>query len=444
MLRRGRKWIALLFAGISCLSLAACGEGGRNSGSGGKTGATQINIWIQSVNQPDYFMGWFEKEFETENPDIDLNFIPQASSVLSTSLDVSLAGNNAPDMAVTWGGTILPTLAAGNRVTDISDIMADKEDDMINLALLNKVDGKHYGAPIFGFANVIYYNKTVFDSLGIEPPENYNEWKEISATIRAEKDNRGRSVYQPLTTAYAYHLMQSIHGRTMTEAQLNALIQPYSADVPNPFDNDGFRNGFSWVAQMAGDGIFADGITGMDISGAQDNFVQQKSLMISGPSIDLLALSANCQFEIGTFLMPDPPAQYAAAETPTSKVAGIYTDVLCINAKSEHQDECKKVIEYLYTEKAQEKLLDFFMMPVLKNVGTDNVSSTVRQTFDTAFKPFYDEVNQHGMTVYYMNYFPKAGIDSLLNDAFKGIVNESGDRFATAIALADQFQAKWN
>ena len=48
------------------------------------------------------------------------------------------------------------------------------------------------------------------------------------------------------------------------------------------------------------------------------------------------------------------------------------------------------------------------------------------------------------MTVYYMNYFPKAGIDSLLNDAFKGIVNESGDRFATAIALADQFQAKWN
>lgn len=413
-----KKALILVLTVILVFAITGCGE----EGSQDVTKKTKLKIWIQSVNQPQYFMGWFEKAFENKYPDIDLDF--QIGSQLDYTLDVSLVGANAPDMTATWGGLVLPMLARGGRVMDISEVMAEFEDDMINMSLLNKVDGKHYGAPIFGFASpVIYYNKTVFDSLGLEAPETYEEFVALCNSIRTVKNTNGKQKYQTLVTGYSYHFMTAIHGKTMSVDEINAIIQDYDPQATNPFSVDGFRKGFEWLDQMNKEGVFATNITGYTTSNAESEFALQNALMIGTPSLDLFALSNTCTFEIGAFTLPDAPSQYAPQNPSEAEFSGVYTDVMCINSKTKYPEECKKVLEFLYTTEAQEQLFNYYLFPVIKNVSYENISADIKTVFDNSFKKLYDSACQHGMNLYYMSYFYKTGLDSQLESAFKSVVN---------------------
>lgn len=414
--------LCLLLLCVFAVCAFACGGSGRYGNKGDRA---KLRIWIQSTNQPEYFMGWFEAAFEDKYPTIDLNFEPQGTSTLQTNLDVTLPGDPSIDMVSTWGGTILPTLVAGNRVKDVSDIIGPLESKMVDKALLNKVGGKHYGAPIYGFTNVVYYNKTIFDANGWTTPSTYQELKDLCAKIVAVKDTGGKQKYQTMVTGYSYHLMQSLHGLTMTEEELNAILAEYSAEADNPFSAQGFKNGFQWVADMVGDHIFANNISGYTAQTATSDFTTQKALMISCPSSDLMDLSLTCQFEIGAFAWPSAPSEYAPGGEPVNTVAGVYTDVMCINEKTTHYQECKKVLEFLYSDEAQQQLLNTFQYPVIKNTDFQNVNAGVAEVFDTAFKPIFELIGEKGMSLYYMVYFKDNGLSANLEQGFKSIANAS-------------------
>ena len=396
-------------------------------------------MWIQAVNQPQYFLGWFKGAFEASHPGVKLDI--QIGSNLGTGLDVALNGRDAPDLVSTWGGLIVPTLVAGNRILDLSDILDPLEENMINMALLNKVGGKHYSAPIFGFASpVIYYNKTVFDSLGLSAPTTYDELVQLCKDIRAVKKGDGSQKYKTLVTGYSYHLMQALHARTMSQEELYAIIGEHTEGVANPFQNDGYLQGWKFLEQMRDDNIFATNIGGYTTSTSESEFVNQSALMIACPSLDLLNLSDTAPIQIGSFILPDAPTGYAATSgTKNPSVSGIYTDVLCVNAKTQHAEACREVIRFLYTQAAQEKLFDNFLFPVLKDISYANVSANVKDVFDTAFKPIYDQANREGMSLFYMSYFYKTGLDSNLETNFKNIMSKT----KTAAQARDEIATSW-
>lgn len=439
-----RFWRNLACFSVILAALFAVGCGNTPGTGGGRGDRTQVRIWIQSTNQPDYFMGWFENAFETENPEIDLKFEPQATSTLQTNLDVSLPSDPSIDMVATWGGTVLPMLVTGNRVMDLSEVLDPLEENMEEKALLNKVGGKHYGAPIYGFTNVIYYNKTVFDQNGWQAPTTYEQFKELCSDIVALRDGSGSQRFQTTVTGYSYHVMQSLHGLTMTEEELNAILEPYSAEAPNPFASDSFINGFEWLAEMVEDNIFAQNISGYTAQTAASDFTTQKALMISCPSSDLMELSLTCQFEIGAFAWPSAPVGYAPGGVPVNTVAGVYTDVLCVNALTQHYDECKKVLQFLYSDQAQQQLLNTYQYPVIKNTSAENVDAGVLAVFDTAFKPIYDVISQNGMSLYYMVYYRDSGISANLEQGFKAIANASAaDRQNQVNRVTGEIQLLW-
>ena len=409
-----RTGILLLCVLAGCMLFStACGD----PSTGNKGGATELTIWIQPVNQPEYFMGWFKSAFEEEHSDITLNFVPQQSSLLSaTQLDIALR-EKKPDMVATWGATVVPQLVRGGRLMDLTEVMPE-DAELEDMALMNRVDGRHYGAPIFGFATpVIYYNKDVFDANGWSEPTDYQSFVQLCKNITAVRDENNRQKYQPLTTDSPEHIMTSLHGKTMTSEELNACMEDWSASEL-PIDNEGFTNGFRWAADMLANGVFETNISGIG-SEAVSNFTLQKALMISMESLDLLDLSYQCTFEIGSFLFPDPPAQWSSGEND-GKVCGIYTDVLCINSNTEFPDACKKVIEFLYSDEAQEKLFDYYLYPVKKGISYENVDPTKKAVFDEAFKPIYDQAAENGMTPYYSEYFHTA-LPANLRSAFNTI-----------------------
>lgn len=423
-MKKLRTMLALLLSALMALTVfVGCGTGGDEGSSGGKSNAKKITVWITSVNQPKFFMGWFERAFETANPDIDLKF--EVSAKLDSGLDVSLAGKNSPDIASTSGGLVVPILQAGNRVLDLTETVGKFDTDFHSTANLNKTGDSWYCAPIFGFASpVIYYNKTVFKANNLQEPTTYEELVQLCNDIKAIKASDGETQkYQTITTGYTYHLFQGITGKTMTEEQLLDITKDKTSDATNPFDNSGMENAIKWVQQMADDKIFAQNVTGASADGAANDFVQQKTLMIIAPGLDLLSLSESSTFDIGAFILPDAPSTFRQEGVENNTVAGIYNDCFVVSAKTKYPEECKKVIEFMYSEAAQKQLLNCFMYPVVKTTPYDEVDSSVQSLYDSAFKPVYKNAVDNGMTCFWMNYAYKTGLDSASEQIVKGILN---------------------
>ena len=184
------KLIALLMAFMLC-TFAGCGSNTDNTSGGGKTEDKEITIWITTVNQPDYFMGYFKQAFEAKNEGITLNFVP--STNLGSGLDVLLASKGAPDMVATSGGLVVPILKEGGRIENLDSIMSPIEDTFHDVALLNQIDGEFWCAPIFGFASpVIYYNKTVFEQNGWTAPTSYAELVTLCDNVKTVKDSNNK------------------------------------------------------------------------------------------------------------------------------------------------------------------------------------------------------------------------------------------------------------
>lgn len=420
-MKKLKKLIAVLLSALIVIACVACGT---INTPGGKTDSKTIQIWISTVNQPKYFMGWFKNAFEKENEGITLRFIP--SSNIGSGLDVTLAGAGAPDMVATSGGIVVPTLKAGGRILSLESILGPIKNTFHETALLNQIDNEFWCAPIFGFSSpVIYYNQTVFDQNGWTAPSTYEELVQLCKNIKAIKNKNGEQIYQTIVSGYSYHILQAMTGKTMTEEQLTALIADKTSGAANPFNNAGMENALKWVEQMRKDDIYATNFTGYTATQSSSEFATQKALMIMAPGLDLLDLSDASTFTIGAFSLPDAPAEFSQEGVKAGSVAGIYNDCLVINSKTKYAEECKKVIEFMYSERAQQELFNSFLYPVVKNTSYNNVDSSIKSLFDSAFKPIYDTARDNGMTIFWMNYFYKTGMDSGCEQAIKGILNGS-------------------
>jgi len=443
-MRRNRKRsVVLLWILAAALVLAGCSGGGgsgggegapggengggmsgeRPSGSEGETEAVSLRIWIQSVNQPEFFQ-WVKQEFEASNKDIKLKVEAQAANALGDALDVTLGGSNAPDIAATWGGLVAPKLYRGKRILPLDDVITPEvEANLLDAAAYNKLDGDgvFVSLPLAGFASpVIFYNKTQFDKLGLGIPTTYDELKAVAQSVRAA----GK---QPLIAGFSTwplpHFMQAIHARTMPAEEFGALIgRPKDK---NPYDAAGFAEGFRLLKRYQDDGIFADNITGYDANMAHMEFIAQNALMLAAPSLDLLTLNQSTSFEIGAFVLPP-----GASDGPL--VSGVYSDVLVVGANTKYPEQAKRLLRFLLSPEAQAKLLEFDLLPVLKDVDISQANPALSEVVAA--------IKAKGVSGFYQNY-STTGIDLQLLTAGGGVLTGSMSPEDAAKLVADYYQS---
>lgn len=424
----GKKILCVILSALMiCALFSACGGNAGGDATGddpGKGGDTvSLVIWSQATNQAEYLQ-WVKKEFESKHEGIELKIKPQTSTALGEALDVSLASDDAPDIAATWGGMVASKLYKGNLILEISDVITpDVEAQLVDAVSPNKMDGdgKYVGLPIGGFVSpVIYYNKTAFDKMGASVPTTYEEMKALAQSIR---DSGKQPLIAGFNTWPLPHFMQAIHARTMTPENFNKLIG-LPTDC-NPYELPGFQEGFDLLKKYNDDRIFADNITGYDVNMAQMEFIGQNALMMVSPSLDLLDLVDACDFELGTFLLP-------AGDVDGPLASGVYSDILAINAKSQHVEECKELFRFLLTAEAQAKQLEYEMLPILKGVDNSNANPIIAG--------IVDEVSEGGMSGFYQS-FSVSGVDLQLLDAGSSLLVGKIDSTAAAKILADYYKA---
>ncbi|MFH0518540.1 ABC transporter substrate-binding protein [Streptomyces sp. M41] len=144
------------------------------------------------------FWGWAGgyaeavKEFNRTHPDMKVEFqqvVPGVKGGYQKMLNAVQAGD-APCLAQV-GYESLPSFAAQGALTDVSTYASADKGDFQSAAWQSVSLGEAvYGAPVDVGPMAMFYNKKVFDSLGLKPAKTWAEYKKQAKKIRDSKPGR--------------------------------------------------------------------------------------------------------------------------------------------------------------------------------------------------------------------------------------------------------------
>ncbi|MFC5652496.1 ABC transporter substrate-binding protein [Paenibacillus solisilvae] len=185
-----KKTMIAILTLICIFSLTACSSGS-TGGSGQNTGQVKLSLW-----------GWINdtypaktkvldeaiKEFNAHN---DYNAVIEYQSFTSndynTKITTEVAANNAPDIFfVREAGFMQPFVKSG-ALEPLDDLLGSEFDKFVP-GILDTVsfDGKKYAVPSSQTAQLIYYNKDIFDQNGLSVPKTMDDLLTTVKTLKAK------------------------------------------------------------------------------------------------------------------------------------------------------------------------------------------------------------------------------------------------------------------
>jgi len=164
-------------AGAAAL-LAACGSSGPQGSGGGASGAA--SYWSLSGPPGEPIRQAAIDRFNKANPNSKITATFFQNDAYKQKIKTAIGAGQAPTMIWGWGGGGLKSYVEASQVEDLTDWFAQQS------ALKDKifpssfgaatVNGKIYAMPIETVQPIIlYYNKKVFEQVGVQPPQSYGD-----------------------------------------------------------------------------------------------------------------------------------------------------------------------------------------------------------------------------------------------------------------------------
>ena len=124
-------------------------------------------------------------DFREANPDINVVTNVQDREAYKTSIRNFLTAD-APDVASWYAGNRMRPFVDAGLFEDVSDVWTDNglDESLSSTMASMTVDGKQYGVPYTYYNWGLYYRADIFEDLGIEPPETFDDLLEASATLK--------------------------------------------------------------------------------------------------------------------------------------------------------------------------------------------------------------------------------------------------------------------
>ena len=247
--------------------------------------------------------------------------------------------------------------------------------------------------PIERVANVVYYNKTIFDEYGLSEPTTWEEFCSVCQTFSdaAKYPVAGRSKIESPIIFGARSEWPAMAILNSVVADVIGINQPdffdeivnYDTNTNIRFNNDNWVEVFNKTQQIGTQYVDND-IYGLDYSFAATYFSIGNTtnntwypMMIDGTWVNS---QISAEFEVGAFALP-------AVTDPTNaegkKNLSVKTGAtLSVFNRSNKKDAAQDYIEIFFRDEIYQKFVDFAKTP--------SVKETVAQT-DTLVNSIFDE-----------------------------------------------------
>lgn len=254
------KRIAVLLLCLFVLLPVALLAGGRGERTTDDRTVVTYRSWSPVVATTNAMI----RAFEAANPDIRVDATIMNYPEFIVDLRTRAASNTMPDMIGLEPGAL--TQQYRSHLLPIQDLAEaywgpDWKDRFYDIGLEQirlgnpAGDENYYGLPVLLQTINLWYTVPIFEELGLEPPETYEEMVEVARVLRAEgiaplmmgaRDGwQNRDVYMLIINTIAPGLI-------------------YEAELGNvPFTHPSFVEAMEWWKRLFDDGIVQDGALGL-------------------------------------------------------------------------------------------------------------------------------------------------------------------------------------
>jgi raffinose/stachyose/melibiose transport system substrate-binding protein len=174
---------AALGAGFAGALLAGCG--------GGEEGGGQVTFWsnLEGSEAQNYFAQNVEKPFEKANKGTDLKVAFQPPEEMDRLVRTALQGGEGPDIVMTPGPAYAQEYIDANLFAELDDYAEQYgwQDKMLGWAYdLGRYEDGLYAIPYQLQTMLLYYNVTLFEEMGLEPPTNRDELESMAEELMGQ------------------------------------------------------------------------------------------------------------------------------------------------------------------------------------------------------------------------------------------------------------------
>lgn len=284
--------------------LSACGSGNTKSANNGPE-----EIKITLLSRADTTPMWTAiqerlDQFETENPGvtIDHQAIP-TEETYNTKLKTTIASGDTPDLFINLGGAAFKEYAKNNVVADLSAVLEEDQawkNDFLPLFdnwQFDDLEGT-YGIPLEFYGVGIFYNKDLFEQVGVQEPKTIEEFLAI-----CDKFKQAGIIPMALGEKDSFragHLFNNLLMKTYGTAMIDSLANRSVA-----YDDPQIVSIFSEINAWNEAGIFGSNIVGTDYNAEKALFHNEKTAMhMDGSWYISEAQSSSIKDKLGFFPFP--------------------------------------------------------------------------------------------------------------------------------------------
>ncbi|MDU6521892.1 ABC transporter substrate-binding protein [Clostridium sp.] len=280
------KFKRLLALGLVFMSAAMVGCGSKGNDTSSADIVTEIKepveitFWHAMNGDLEKSLTSLTEKFMAENPNIKVTLQNQSSyKDLQQKITATVASpKDLPTMTQAYPDWMFNPIK-DNLVTDLTPYIENEtlkfdnyEDILPSFREAAKIDGKIYGMPFNKSTEVLWYNKTLLDELGLKAPTTYDELVQVAKTIKEKKGIAGAG-FDSLNTYYTTFL--KTEGKTF-DSSFDVTSEASSKALN--YYLEGVKEGYFRIAGTDNylSGPFGNGTVAMYVgSNAGENFVKQ-------------------------------------------------------------------------------------------------------------------------------------------------------------------------
>jgi raffinose/stachyose/melibiose transport system substrate-binding protein len=375
-----RRLAALLAACLVLLLLPACGgnkdnnggSGGSGSDGSGSDGNTTIKFWYSAndADPNDTHYKWMKDtidQFQAANPNIRVEptVVANGDQYLN-KISTEMAANNAPDIFQTWMSGRLEPFVKADRVYPLNEaINADPAfKGLLNTNNLDTAtfDGKIYALPNAMTAEVVFYNKALFDKFKLPVPQT---WDELMNVIKTFKDNGivpfalGNKDPWPGSIPY-----MGIYDRLNGPKAYEEVVLKQQAKWTDP----SFAEAAKKLVELKDAGAFPDNFNGLSYEEAVAMFHSEKAAMFFIGTWIVTEANAKLEDKLGFFNFPDIPGGKGSKEDDfiVNKDEGY-----AISNASKNKETAIKLLKFVFSKERQSANAEQGQLIPTKNIPYD-------------------------------------------------------------------------
>lgn len=279
-----------------------------------------------------------------------------------TQITTLMATGRTPDIFATWtSGRMEPFVEAG-RLYDLKPLLEQEPAfyEFLQAGPLASTtfDGGIYAIPYNLNAEFIYYNKQVFDKLGLTVPETWDDFLNI---IKTAKENG----IIPIALGNAEIWTGTIPFMMIAERERVGGLEAIEETLAGkrPWTDEIFIRSGEMLQELMAMGAFEPNVNGIKPNEARSKFVTgQAALWING-TWEISILNAQMGPEnYGIFSLPEIPGGKGSIDHHI-----VFADqAYAIGANCEHKDVAWELLKFMFSPERQEALVRSNVLPATK------------------------------------------------------------------------------